>query len=493
MIDLLYHPLLAAVGYALLHSLWVFGLFLLAGRLTAKGFTDPARRHSVLLAFLTLLLPVFGMLIYLGWPAEAEPLPGAGGDASGVPTDTPTDGVDLMGTGQWIPEWLPLLSVMYLIGLLLAGTRTLWAYRSMLGLRKGSILPEAERIADYRSLRTAMAPGCRAKWRLSAAVNQVLTVGVWRPFILFPLALANELSTEEVHAILRHELAHLRRQDPLWQALQQLVATLFFYHPLVNWLCRELDREREFACDDLAAGVSGRKTYARALLRVAAYSLHPKIPFTVSATDRSSFSHRVHRLFGPQSSGNPRGGYFLAPLLSLPLFVLLTLGTLNGPFTTVMPNTNITGTILDGATDTPLVGATVMVKGTNTGTITDIDGDFSLDWDDSGAVTLLISYVGYVSKEIIFDNIKDRELDIELNKQEKVQFRKASGDESASFSNLPDDIILVVDGRIVDRNEVSLSPSTIAELKVIKNKEEMTKLGFDAEKDGVIMVTTKKE
>ena len=46
----------------------------------------------------------------------------------------------------------------------------------------------------------------------------------------------------------------------------------------------------------------------------------------------------------------------------------------------------------------PIIGATVMVKGTATGTITDFDGNFSLDATDGA--NLEISYVGYQSQQI---------------------------------------------------------------------------------------------
>ena len=46
----------------------------------------------------------------------------------------------------------------------------------------------------------------------------------------------------------------------------------------------------------------------------------------------------------------------------------------------------------------PLIGATVMEKGTNNGTVTDFNGNFSLNVKPGA--TLVISYVGYVSQEI---------------------------------------------------------------------------------------------
>ncbi len=61
----------------------------------------------------------------------------------------------------------------------------------------------------------------------------------------------------------------------------------------------------------------------------------------------------------------------------------------------------ITGTVLDGDTNTPLPGATVMVKGTTNGTSTDFDGKFTINTSaESG--TLVVSYIGFNSKQIAF-------------------------------------------------------------------------------------------
>ena len=61
----------------------------------------------------------------------------------------------------------------------------------------------------------------------------------------------------------------------------------------------------------------------------------------------------------------------------------------------------ITGTVLD-ATGMPVIGANVMVKGTTNGTITDMDGNFSLEADNNA--TLVISYIGFANQEIKVGN-----------------------------------------------------------------------------------------
>ena len=59
----------------------------------------------------------------------------------------------------------------------------------------------------------------------------------------------------------------------------------------------------------------------------------------------------------------------------------------------------VTGTILDAETNEPLIGANVLIKGFDTGTIADIDGAFSVNMPE-GANTLVISYAGYTDQEI---------------------------------------------------------------------------------------------
>lgn len=60
------------------------------------------------------------------------------------------------------------------------------------------------------------------------------------------------------------------------------------------------------------------------------------------------------------------------------------------------------GVVVDG-TGEPVIGANVVVKGTTNGTITDFDGNFSIEDVPAGA-TLQISYIGYLTKEVPVGN-----------------------------------------------------------------------------------------
>ncbi|GHU55248.1 SusC/RagA family TonB-linked outer membrane protein [Bacteroidia bacterium] len=62
----------------------------------------------------------------------------------------------------------------------------------------------------------------------------------------------------------------------------------------------------------------------------------------------------------------------------------------------------VTGTVKDTNSET-VVGANVVEKGTTNGTITDLDGKFSLDVQQ-GNVTLVITFIGYLPKEVSLGN-----------------------------------------------------------------------------------------
>ncbi len=57
--------------------------------------------------------------------------------------------------------------------------------------------------------------------------------------------------------------------------------------------------------------------------------------------------------------------------------------------------------VVDDTTGEPLIGATVMEKGTSNGTATDFDGNFTLNVDPKG--TLVVSYIGYDTQEVPVD------------------------------------------------------------------------------------------
>ncbi|MDB3901619.1 TonB-dependent receptor [Flavobacteriaceae bacterium] len=78
---------------------------------------------------------------------------------------------------------------------------------------------------------------------------------------------------------------------------------------------------------------------------------------------------------------------------------LLSLFILFGSFFMVAQDSNLVGSVSDSSTDGPLPGVSVVIKGTQNGTTSDFDGNFSLSGVSSGDV-IQFSYIGYVTQEV---------------------------------------------------------------------------------------------
>lgn len=72
----------------------------------------------------------------------------------------------------------------------------------------------------------------------------------------------------------------------------------------------------------------------------------------------------------------------------------------------VSAQTTIKGTVTDALTSEPLIGATIIEKGTTNGTITDFDGKFSFT-TQSEKPTIVVSFIGYLSQELIYSGQSD--------------------------------------------------------------------------------------
>jgi hypothetical protein len=88
--------------------------------------------------------------------------------------------------------------------------------------------------------------------------------------VLLPKWALEELSPEALGAVLRHEVAHLRRWDDWTNLAQKVIRALLFFHPAVWWVDGRLSIEREMSCDDLVLAESNNpRGYAECLVTVA--------------------------------------------------------------------------------------------------------------------------------------------------------------------------------------------------------------------------------
>jgi|GEM_PF-5878885 len=96
-----------------------------------------------------------------------------------------------------------------------------------------------------------------------------VVIGALRPSVLIPASIVDGLSETELHDVLAHEFAHVARRHLLVAVIQRLTVALFWPHPFVHLLSRQMTEAREEVCDNVVLGVAGRARYARVLLRVA--------------------------------------------------------------------------------------------------------------------------------------------------------------------------------------------------------------------------------
>lgn len=95
---------------------------------------------------------------------------------------------------------------------------------------------------------------------------------------------------------------------------------------------------------------------------------------------------------------------------NLPVFLVFVLIC---PAFIYAQQTTIEGKVIDDDTQEPLVNANVLVKGKDKGTVTDVEGSFSLTVEESNKVVLAISYVGYEETEkAITDFTKDHSISL---------------------------------------------------------------------------------
>ena len=194
---------------------------------------------------------------------------------------------------------LPWLVAAWAAGVLLLSARLFggWLRARRLSAQGTSPVPDACRAALAR---LAARLEVRRTVRLfeSHLVDVPIAIGWLRPVVLLPATAFTGLTVDQLDAILAHELAHIRRHDYVVNLAQSVIETVLFYHPAVWWVSRQVRREREHCCDDLAVAVCGnREAYARAL--VGMERLRHQVPLLAVRANGGSLVMRVRRLLSP--------------------------------------------------------------------------------------------------------------------------------------------------------------------------------------------------
>lgn len=325
--------LFRVIGWTIIHSLWqCLGLLaLLKLFLSVVPLRRSGLRYAAAIGVLG--VGVLGGLMTFAWEYRVLDRIGGGpglGLSGGAGSVVLNEGMVKALTVDGETGWLgllgrlsPWLAMGWLLGIVFFSGRLLYSGYVLQGLRRLPGMPD-EKIADLMArLRVKM--GLRQTVRLivSERVSEPLTFGVLKAVVVLPLHYVSQVPTEQLEMILAHELAHIRRRDYLVNLCQSVFDALFFFNPFYRVLSGIVRDEREYCCDDLAAGVGGDgRLMAVALTNLKLITRHPGLGLS-AAPVRSGFYRRVSRLIEPgeRAAVSVRGA--LAGLLGAALLVVL--------------------------------------------------------------------------------------------------------------------------------------------------------------------------
>jgi beta-lactamase regulating signal transducer with metallopeptidase domain len=335
-------PHLLALGFTLLHFCWQAALIAGVYKTAEVLLPDlkPNRRYQLALA--ALLTMLVAAVLTFGYEEirlsqeiviAIDTLP-----ARDAPVPAPLVGDDIS-----LHALLPWLDMVWLAGVLALTLRMaggLWQIHSL--SKAATEVPEAL-LRRFTEALQKTGLSNRVQVRLHPGITGPFVVGVLRAVVYLPFSAVTHLSPSQLDAILAHELEHIRRFDYLWNLVQTLVETLFFYHPAVWWLGRTLREQRELCCDDAALkACTDPLTYATALLRLEeqrprAVSLASGLVMALNGQgEGSGLLSRITRMLGEAPAKVPAGRY--NPLVAVPL-ILLSLSGFVAPVAQVAAST----------------------------------------------------------------------------------------------------------------------------------------------------------
>ena len=309
-----FNHLLDSLGWAVLHSLWqgtlVLALIFAWRQIVVRR--SPALSHAG---------SVVGLLACLGaflWTFAAYlTVPGAeSAAASGLAAATEGESA-LRGfmpsfEGTVAPGFdpsaiTPWLATAWAMGFAFMSLRYAFAFGQAQQLRTLGVGPvPREWQQRFSHLLRQTGVSSRVELMISLNISDPVTLGLFKPVVLVPVGFLTGLPADQVEAVLRHELAHIRRYDYAVNLIQTGIRTVLFFHPAVHIMSGWADRDREEACDDLAVR-DGRDPLD--LVRgLAALRVNPPRPSALAMAARGNGAEtplmlRLSRLSGRTNAG----------------------------------------------------------------------------------------------------------------------------------------------------------------------------------------------
>jgi TonB family protein len=294
-----------AVGWTLLHFCWQGALVAVALACVLRLLDDSRLRYVAGCVALALMVAMpAATLAHLGMAdyrvaVALRNMPVESGSALLVQAG------DEVATGPWvvriaadIDRTLPWVLLAWMAGAVLFLVRLSVGFGVARRMRWVGVEPAPAALQEaFARLKQRMGLLRPVKLLHSALIEVPTVIGWLRPVVLLPVSCFTGLSEAQIEAILCHELAHIQRYDYLVSVCQSFVEALLFYHPAVWWVSRQVRRERECCCDEVAVALGGDVLmYARALKTLEERrSFYPEVALGVNG---GVLTMRIKRLLG---------------------------------------------------------------------------------------------------------------------------------------------------------------------------------------------------
>jgi len=306
------HEIFSSLGMTLIHSLWqgtivsVMILFLLG----LIGKTNARLRYIVLFSGLMMLLAGFistFIFIYRNYgiiPAQelSSFVPLIPADANAYQS-LPPAGAGITGRiFGYIEPAYPALAIGWLTGFILIGLRMAGGLMfSRKKLMNGLTLPDRDLEMTFIGLQKLLKLPVGITLRISARTISPMITGLLKPVVIIPAAAITGLSTDQIEAVMVHELAHIQRYDHIMVILQAIAEQVLFYHPVTWILIHEINRERENSCDDFVVKtINNPINYIKALTMIQEMNLNSVVPANAITGKSNQLLGRIRRLVKPE-------------------------------------------------------------------------------------------------------------------------------------------------------------------------------------------------
>lgn len=319
--------LVTALGWAILHSLWQALLVFICLRIVLKLWPDATASTKYNLSFLS-LAGIFGWFVVtlyqqLEVVRELQQVKaGAGMTEAVTPLVLNSPAVyqsqeELNALFPNLDLWFSVLVALYIAGVAVMCIKLAADLAQLQQIRKRQVSPADSAWEHYLDkLKQQLQIPRKVKLLISQYVQVPVMIGFLKPVILLPVTMFNNLSAEQLEAILLHELAHIKRNDYLLNIFQSIVETALFFNPFVWWISKYIRLEREHCCDDLVlAHTSQPLHYAKALVALEEYRFTTNSMAMAAADNKQHLFYRIKRIMEMKTTHLNYSQKFMAMLI----------------------------------------------------------------------------------------------------------------------------------------------------------------------------------